>query len=386
MTKLTKLTDTSIRNLKCVRREEFRDDIVPGLWLRVGAGDKGSKTWVLRYRQDGAQRSATLGKFPDMGLAAARLAATSIRDGSGTTKEGKQGSSKPSPTFAETAEAYIASHTFQRNRSALERAQTIRTGIIPYVGAIDTAVFSRRDAKGLVDRYLSEGKDAMAIRVQNLMSKVLTYALDEEIREYNPMAGMKSPAKVKARERFLTRTELRDLWQYLNTEAAKKDPMRRAIRWMVVTGQRRNECLYIHSREVDITQKRWTLPSERSKNKKAHVIPLTDWHIEILGDPGHNGFYFPNPKLKYDIINDRSVNNHVTDYCDTRGVDPHFTPHDFRRTMTTYLAEIGIPEEHVQRVLNHTRKTVTGRHYDHYSYLPEKLNALEKWKGILTSL
>lgn len=386
---MPKLTDTFIRGFKTEARTELKDDLVPGLWLRVGAGAHGGKTWVFRYRHAGAQRSVTLGRFPDMGLKDARLAAEAVRDGGeapGVKERGSSAAPAKTPTFAEVAEDYIDSATFKRNRTADDRAKTIRTGIVPRVGDVAITAFTRADARRVIDAYMTDDKPSMARRVQALMSQIMSFAVDAERVQYNPMAGMRMPAPVESRDRYLTDDELRDFWQYVNTAAAQKDPMRRAIRWIIATGQRRTECLLIHASEVDERRKQWTLPANRTKNGLAHVLPLTEWHLEILGKPTKNGFYFANPKPQFDTLNPRSLSHHVEDYCDLRNIDPNFTAHDLRRTMTTRLAEMGVPLDNVKRVLNHTFRDVTSRHYDMFAYMPQKLAALEKWRDYLIDL
>jgi integrase len=54
-----------------------------------------------------------------------------------------------------------------------------------------------------------------------------------------------------------------------------------------------------------------------------------------------------------------------------------FTPHDLRRTAGTTMAELGVPRFVVERVLNHTDRTVTSV-YDRYSYSTEKMAAVRK--------
>lgn len=55
-----------------------------------------------------------------------------------------------------------------------------------------------------------------------------------------------------------------------------------------------------------------------------------------------------------------------------------FTPHDLRRTVATRMAELGIMEEIIDRVLNHTRQGII-RTYNHYAYDKEIQAALQSW-------
>ena len=54
-----------------------------------------------------------------------------------------------------------------------------------------------------------------------------------------------------------------------------------------------------------------------------------------------------------------------------------YTPHDLRRTAGTTMAELGVPRFIIERVLNHTDRTVTSV-YDRYCYSNEKMAAVVK--------
>src|SRR5215203_2857218 len=56
------------------------------------------------------------------------------------------------------------------------------------------------------------------------------------------------------------------------------------------------------------------------------------------------------------------------------------TPHDFRRTVATGMAALGIPREDRLAVLAHLQGDVHGSVYDKYERLKEKRAALETWE------
>ena len=62
-----------------------------------------------------------------------------------------------------------------------------------------------------------------------------------------------------------------------------------------------------------------------------------------------------------------------------------FTPHDLRRTVATRMAELGIMEEIIDRVLYHSRRGII-RVYNHYAYDKEIKGALEAWERKLKSV
>lgn len=57
------------------------------------------------------------------------------------------------------------------------------------------------------------------------------------------------------------------------------------------------------------------------------------------------------------------------------------TPHDFRRTVATGLAALGVLREDRLAVLAHSPGDVHATHYDRYERLKEKRRALEHWEA-----
>ena len=60
--------------------------------------------------------------------------------------------------------------------------------------------------------------------------------------------------------------------------------------------------------------------------------------------------------------------------------------HDLRRTAASGMAKLGVPVDHIGRVLNHAPRGVTSTVYDKHSYMPEKRRALDLWCAHLRSL
>lgn len=60
--------------------------------------------------------------------------------------------------------------------------------------------------------------------------------------------------------------------------------------------------------------------------------------------------------------------------------------HDLRRTAATRMAELGVPVEHIGRVLNHAPRGITATVYDKHTYIPEKRRALDVWADYLKSI
>ncbi len=60
--------------------------------------------------------------------------------------------------------------------------------------------------------------------------------------------------------------------------------------------------------------------------------------------------------------------------------------HDLRRTAASGMAKLGVPIDHIGRVLNHAPRGITATVYDKHSYMPEKRRALDLWCSHLGNL
>ena len=151
----------------------------------------------------------------------------------------------------------------------------------------------------------------------------------------------------------------------------------------LVTLQRGGEVCGIHAHEIDREGALWTIPGERTKNHRTHVVPLPPLAIEVLefafamaGNDANmwTGFAFPIATWRGFYIKGRTQprNKGLTVAV---GISDA-TAHDFRRTGSTNITseQIGMPRFIVSRVLNHISDSgdsapVTAI-YDRNAYLP----------------
>jgi len=169
-----------------------------------------------------------------------------------------------------------------------------------------------------------------------------------------------------------------------------------AIRLAAVTLQRRSEVVGIHTREIDRGNRTWSIPGERTKNHRTHMVPLSDLALELVDTAlaavgSESGFLFPSPRDRERTIQPNALTFAFARLAAHVGIKDA-RPHDLRRTGATNITSerIGIPRFIVSRVLNQMSDrggaaAVTGV-YDRNDYLPEKRRALDAWAALLTEL
>ncbi|MHB8283622.1 MAG: site-specific integrase [Caulobacteraceae bacterium] len=168
---------------------------------------------------------------------------------------------------------------------------------------------------------------------------------------------------------------------------------------------RRHDVAGADWQEFDLSTNVWTIPGERHKSRRVHVVPLSATAVDILknaaklqADPMKPaGFVFP-ARAKRDESGKVKVEGHVTEHAVTRAMTrlceslklPHGSPHDFRRTGATLMTSerAGVRRFIVSKVLAHAAHegaTVTAV-YDRNEYLGEKRKALEIWENLLLEI
>ena len=101
------------------------------------------------------------------------------------------------------------------------------------------------------------------------------WAMQMGLCEVNPVIGTVQPTTAKARDRVLSDTELAAIWN-----ACHDDDYGRVIRLLILTGCRRQEVGGMSWDELD--EDSWTIPAERTKNKRPHTLPLMPMALAII--------------------------------------------------------------------------------------------------------
>ncbi len=172
-----------------------------------------------------------------------------------------------------------------------------------------------------------------------------------------------------------------------NTDLA--DRFQLALRFLLITGQRRSEVVMANVAEFDLQERLWELPPGRMKKRRPHVVPLSDLALELLAEIktkyGDGEFLFPSPRGGERSYSPKSLSFAVLGLGADLGMDP-WIPHDLRRTVNTEMGRIGIPQSIIDRVQGRIEPGTGARHYNRYDYLVEKRDALERWAERLTVL
>ena len=246
-----------------------------------------------------------------------------------------------------------------------------------------------RDVADVLREPLDRGAPHMSNAILAALRKMFNWLGERHRLNASPCDRIRRPTLVEARDRVLTDDEIGRVWA---ASSKVGGPWAAFLRLLALTGQRRDEVAGMRWTELTDGGASWTIPKERTKNKRAHVVPLSPPAREIInGVPRMEGcpFVFSTngrspisgfSKLKV-AIDDAAV-------ADGRDPLPAWRFHDLRRTAATGMARLGIALPVIEKVLNHTSGSFAGivGVYQRHGFADEKRSALDAWATFLTTL
>jgi len=381
MPKVT-FTDISIRSIKLPDKGQvdYWDRSLARFGLRVSSSS--SKTFVLLYYQGSRKRRYTIGRYPEISLSRARTEAKRLL-AEITLGNYPNAEETAVLSFSQALCEFVAIYLRQNNRptTARETERILRRDFAPLLSRPLNTIASEDIAKildGLIDRPSMANHAFAAIR------KMMNWCYERQYLDSVPTGRMKPPAKTTSRDRILSDTEIKAIYE---AAVSIGYPFGHIVQLLTLTAQRRNEVASMHWNHIDLDERTWTIPSELTKANRPQTIPLTDTLVEIIDniprlnetllfpargtrDRTYSGF--SKGKIRLDKISG------VSDW----------TLHDLRRTAATGMAQQNTPPHVIERVLNHTTGTLGGVAgiYNRFGYIDEMRDALITWSEHISSI
>jgi integrase len=352
------------------------DDALAGFGLRLRAG--GSRSWIFQYAVKNRQRRMVVGKATALPLGKAREIAAQIHakvklggDPAGERKENQARS-------GETVEACVKLYLTWRRTEGKLRASSygeIERHLARNLKALHSTSIHKVDRRAIaleLGRLTIESGPVQANRTRNSLVKFLNWCAGEGFIDANP-AVFTNKNPEQSRDRVLGEAELRTIWRAL-PEGDYGD----IVKLLALTGARANEIARLGWSEIDFGRGVIALPATRTKNRRAHTIPMARTVAAILGArPQQDGC---------DFVFGRDGNgfsgwSKCKERLDARVKLAPWVIHDLRRTVSTGMNEIGTPPWVVEMILGHVsghRSGVAGT-YNRSLLAAEKAAALARW-------
>lgn len=383
------LTDTGIKALK-EREKAYQVADGGGLVIEVMPG--GAKVWRLRYRLNGRPEKLTIGHYPAVSLAKARLrreeAKVAIAEGRSPAREAqatKRALRDPGlggDTVAEFAQFWLTEVVEKTTKDPRNVRRYVEKDIVPELGRKHLVDVVPADVLDLCDKIKKRGADQSALAVRNVLKRMFGYAIARQRATTNPAAAIEARfiATAKSRDRALSKDEISKMLRGIYSSNMRR-AHKLALHLLLLTMVRKADLIGAKVNEVEGSE--WHIPD--TKTGKPHIVYLSRQAVALFDElralAGGSPYFLPSRSSLQKPISDSTLNVAVR----ALGLEiADFVLHDFRRTASTHLNESGFAPDVVEKALAHTMGGVRGI-YNRAEYAEQRKAMLQQWADMVES-
>ncbi len=351
------LTDAQCRNAKFdARRARTRLPDIRGLYLEVMK--TGRKFWRVRAWKDGKERNVTLGEFPFMSLAEARAASLEAkRRVRGGVRD------REARTFRALAEEWLDKKVrgvrVPTHVKSIE--QRLNRHIYPFVGDMEVTAIAPADMLAVLRRVEDAGKIETAYRVQNILSQVMSYGVATTELSHNFMPDLRGALRRRGKvKHFAALTDERDIAKFVRGfDMVGSMITRYGLYFNAYTIVRPNELRKAEWSEIDLSASLWTIPAERMKMRREHVVPLSRQAVGVLENirpfTGASRYIFPQLRDFAKPMSEATLLVEIHKILARVGLpEKSMTWHGFRAMASTRLNAKGWSIDAIEKQLAHS--------------------------------
>lgn len=364
-----------------------------GLYLFVTT--KGAKSWRFDYRHAGVRRTLTIGRFPDVGLGAARQAVGAARElvaQGGSPSKAKQvekdgATLDRANTLKARAEDWYGAKAPNRSQSWKTNARRwLDKDIYPAIGHKPIRSVTAGEIEDLVKAIAKKRGAKSAFYARLLLADVYkkqprTLNLGNPARDVGNILEF---PKGEPRGKPLPVKQIPKLLQAVDGYPGRPQT-KYAIRLLLHTFTRKRELIEAPWTEFDLDGAEWTVAAERMKMGKPHIVPLSRQSIAALRElkklAADSPLVFPSAGDLEKPISPSSLNHALKEM----GFG-HFTPHSARSTASTELNKQGWSPDAIELQLAHLERNKTRASYNYADRMEERRKMMRQWSDFLDSI
>lgn len=386
------LTDMKIKKAKG-KPKPYKLSDGGGLFLLVKPG--GSKLWQQKYRINGKEKLLSHGPYPEISLKQAREKRDEARELIAEDRDpavqkkldeiAKE--TQKRSTFRLLAEEYLE-HMEERNlaQSTMTKKKWYLLTLAEPIHNRPVAEITPAECLHMLKRIERRGRRESAKKLCGEVSAVFRYAVSTLRAETDPTWAIRDallPPQVKNRAAILDEKEfgklLREIENFQGYQITKD-----AMMFQIYTMTRPGEVRGAAKQEFDLEKDAWTVPIERMKMRREHVVPLSRQAKALveLNWPNVDGVELIFPSL---VSNRRRLSENTFNSALRRmgyGKE-EVTAHGFRSTASTILNERGFDPEVIEAALAHVDKNSVRRIYNRTTYWDRRAVLMQEWADLV---
>jgi integrase len=361
------------------------------LYLQIGPA--GARSWLFRYMLDGRSRGMGLGPCDLVTLAEARDEALLLRkkllkkvdplEERRSSRVQARLRQATTHTFRECAEKYIAAHAkgWRNGKHRQQWENTLKTYAYPVLGDLSVAAVDTDLIMQIIEP-LWAAKTETASRLRGRLESILDWAKAREYRTgENPARWRGHLDQLLPKRSKVAPVNHHDAMPYAELPAVMKElrdrrgTSARCLEFTILTAARTGETIGARWSEFNLGARTWTVPADRMKAGKEHIVPLSDRVVEILEAlPRASDYVFENGRAGKPISN-MAMAMLLRDMG--RG---DITVHGFRSTFKDWVSErTGHADIVSEMALAHTIPDKVQAAYRRGDLLKKRRNLMRDW-------
>ncbi|ERH49143.1 integrase domain-containing protein [Pseudomonas simiae] len=383
-----RLSELKIKSAKPAEKDYVLFD-GGGLQMRVRSN--GSKLWNFNYRHPVTKKRINmgLGTFPEVSLAQARkgsIAAREILAQGIDPKEQRDAVLQAKQAETEHTFQNVATEWFELKKDAVTPAyaediwRSLTLHVFPDLATTQISAISAPQVINLLRPLETKGSLETVKRLSQRLNEIMTYGVNSGLIHANPLSGIRSVFKKPKKKNMaaLAPDELKELMVAI-ANASIKRTTRCLIEWQLNTMTRPAEAATTRWADIDFEKKIWTIPAERMKKRRVHIVPLTDQALALLEAikpySGHREYVFPADRDPRTHCNSQTANMALK----RMGFEGRLVSHGMRSMASTILNEHGWDPELIEVALAHVDKDEVRSAYNRAEYIERRRPMMAWW-------
>lgn len=390
------LTELAIRNAK-PRDKAYKLSDAGGLFLSVTPA--GGKLWRVKFRVGGKEKLLSLGGWPDVSLAVARKERDKAREALATgmdparEKQLAKHRAKVSAgnTFGEIAQELID----KRRREGMSENTAEKSEY--YISRMGTAIvrlpiadITTPEVLVVLRRIEATGNYETARRVLQLAGRVFRYAVATARLASDPTRDLRGALTAPQPKHYGAITDAKRAGELLRAIDAYEGMgiTKLAMQLSPHVFVRPGELRHAEWAEIDLMAGLWTIPAEKMKMRRAHLVPLSIQSVELFRElmpiTGPVGYVFPSIRTRTRPMSENTVNAGLRRLGYT---GDEMTAHGFRAMASTLLNESGNwSPDAIERALAHGDDDRVRAAYHRGAHWKERIAMAQWWSDYLDQL
>lgn len=380
------LTASEVKSAKPQARDYSMHD---GFGLLLYVSKAGGKSWRFRYSHPLTRKrqTYTVGKYPDFTLLEAResrdvlrrLLARGIDPAEYRREKRLEAKNKHLQKFS-----IIALEWLDFKKSGAIRASTketiefiLKKHMIPLLGDENINHITAPTVISALKKY--EDRPAILAKLISKLNEIMNYCVNSGVITTNPLSKIKKAFAVKkdtplaalAIDRF---PDFLEWW-----ESRENMAMRCSLLFQILTMVRPKEAREARWCEIDFENKIWSIPADRMKGGREHVVPLSIQAIGVIqkmGEIKYGEYVFYSTKNPRVAIS-RALRHK---YFMEGPFAGEATAHGFRSMWSTLLNEEGFNPDVIEAALAHKNSDAIRGIYNRTNYF-EQRRIMMQWVG-----